>query len=47
MGYEQAESSGADAEAETFRKQGKPVFMSIEDLYIWVDENAASVESEK
>jgi hypothetical protein len=37
MNYEQHQSSGADAEVETFRKFGKPVFFSIRDLYSWVD----------
>jgi len=35
--YEQHQSSGADAEAETFKKMGKPVFTEIEDLYKWLD----------
>jgi hypothetical protein len=49
MQYEQFESSGADAEMETFRKQNKPVFLSIEDLYAWVDEkmNPANVQGSK
>ena len=35
--YRQSDSSGADAEVESFNKQGKPVFFSIADLYAWVD----------
>lgn len=37
LNYKQRESSGADAEAEAFIKQGKPVFYAIEDLYRWLD----------
>jgi len=37
QGYTQIESSGADAEVETFKNMGKPVFYSIRDLYVWVD----------
>jgi len=37
QGYQQSESSGADAEVESFKRLGKPVFSSIEDLYAWVD----------
>lgn len=33
--YFQHESSGADAEVETFIKLGKPVFYSIDDLLNW------------
>jgi hypothetical protein len=36
-GYCESESSGADAEVETFLKLGKPVFYSIEELYQWLD----------
>jgi len=36
FGYVQRESSGADAELEEFRRLGKPVFFSIEELYCWV-----------
>ena len=35
--YEQADSSGADDEAQAFRQSGRPVFCSIDDLYHWVD----------
>lgn len=35
-GYRESNSSGADAEVETFRKMGRPVFYSIESLYEWV-----------
>lgn len=34
--YRTQESAGADAEVETFKKMGKPVFYSISDLYEWV-----------
>jgi hypothetical protein len=34
--YEEAVSVGADAEVETFKKLGKPVFYSVKDLYAWV-----------
>ena len=34
--YAQAESQGADAEVEAFRKLGKPIFFSIDSLYQWV-----------
>jgi hypothetical protein len=34
--YKETRSSGADAEAATFLKLGKPVFYSIEDLLEWV-----------
>ena len=34
--YVQHESSGADAEVELFRSQGKPVFFSVEELIAWV-----------
>jgi len=34
--YLERESSGADAEVETFKKMGKPVFYSIEKLYSWL-----------
>lgn len=37
LGYSQNESKGADAEVKTFRDMGKPVFLSIEELYRWVD----------
>jgi len=36
VGYEESRSSGADAEVETFRKHGKPVFHTIDELYVWV-----------
>ena len=35
--YEVAESSGADGEAAAFGRFGKPIFFSIDELYIWVD----------
>lgn len=37
LGYEESRSSGADAETETFRRLGKPVFYSVDELYAWVD----------
>ena len=37
INYEESESHGADAEVGTFKKLGKPVFYSIEELYSWVD----------
>ena len=36
MGYSESHSSGADAEVETFKRLGRPVFNSIDDLYSWV-----------
>lgn len=36
-GYRENESAGADAEVETFKKLGRPVFYSKIDLYHWVD----------
>ena len=38
LGYYESQSSGADAEVETFEQQGKPVFFTIESLYIWIAE---------
>ena len=35
-GYKQNESSGANAEVDSFERMGKPIFYSIEDLYTWV-----------
>lgn len=37
LGYKQRESTGADGEVTTFKRLGKPVFESINDLYQWVD----------
>lgn len=37
IGYEEAISAGADAEVDSFKKSGKPVFYTIADLYAWVD----------
>lgn len=37
--YREYQSSGADAEVNSFRNCGKPVFFSIEDLYVWVRQN--------
>jgi hypothetical protein len=34
--YEEARSSGADAEVDAFRVLGRPVFFSIGELYEWV-----------
>jgi len=36
LGYAQEQSSGADAEVATFRRLGKPVFHSIDEMYQWV-----------
>jgi hypothetical protein len=38
MKYVETKSSGADGEEAAFRKMGKPVFYSIEELYNWVRE---------
>jgi hypothetical protein len=38
LGYQQTQSSGADAEVTTFKDMGKPVFYTIEELYAWVEE---------
>lgn len=35
--YTEAESSGANAEVETFHRLGRPVFYSIPQLYDWVE----------
>lgn len=35
--YSQEKSSGADAEVATFRRLGKPVFQTIDDMYRWVE----------
>ena len=35
-GYKENKSAGADAEVANFKRQDKPVFLSIEDLYTWV-----------
>jgi hypothetical protein len=37
INYCQSESSGADAEVQTFLRMDKPVFYSIPDLYKWGD----------
>src|SRR5688572_3247798 len=37
LNYRQAHSLGADGEVELFRKQGKPVFHCIKDLYDWIE----------
>lgn len=37
--YRQHFSKGADAEVDSFRRLGKPVFFSIGELYAWVDRN--------
>jgi hypothetical protein len=36
LGYMVSESTGADAEVSAFRSLGRPVFFSIEELYLWV-----------
>lgn len=38
--YFEKESSGADAEVETFRRYGKPIFFSVSELYEWLDSSA-------
>lgn len=43
LGYVEHQSSGADAEVETFRQASKPVFYSISDLYQWVADRHASL----
>lgn len=35
--YHQTESRGADSEVDAFRRLGRPVFFSLDDLYGWVD----------
>jgi hypothetical protein len=42
VGYQEHHSTGADAEVETFRQLGKPVFHSIRELLAWVDGNSES-----
>jgi len=42
LSYCQSESSGADAEVEAFKLQGKPVFYSVADLYVWVEDRKQS-----
>ncbi|MEE9424121.1 MAG: hypothetical protein V3V18_03990 [Methylococcales bacterium] len=42
INYEEKESKGADAEVETFRKMGKPVFFSIENLYEWAEKEKST-----
>ena len=37
LNYLQGISAGADAEAECFRRLGRPVFLSLEELYEWID----------
>lgn len=46
LNYEQEQSSGADAEVETFLNLNKPVFYSVADLYNWVD-SQYRIENEK
>lgn len=36
--YSENKSLGADSEVEEFKRQNKPVFYSIDELYIWVSE---------
>lgn len=43
LSYCQADSSGADAEVETFLSLDKPVFYSIEDLYRWASERDQAI----
>lgn len=44
INYYQEESAGADAEVKTFKEQGKPVFFSLEELFIWLDGKGESYE---
>lgn len=37
LSYEKYDSSGADAEVETFEKMHRPVFYSKDDLYRWAE----------
>lgn len=37
FGYSETHSSGADNEVKTFKKQGKPVFYSLSELYGWLE----------
>ena len=46
LSYRQSDSSGADAEVESFRRMNRPVFKSIEALYRWL-ENGASQQVER
>lgn len=46
VNYEETKSSGADAEVETFKRMGKPIFYTIEDLYCWVDGVGSSKNGE-
>jgi hypothetical protein len=38
VGYAESQSFGADKEVDTFTKLKKPVFKTIEELYLWVDQ---------
>ena len=42
LGYRESRSKGADNEAETFLRLGKPVFFDIETLYDWAVQNSKS-----
>lgn len=42
FGYYQSDSTGADAEMQTFLRLGRPVFYSIRDLYGWIDKECPS-----
>lgn len=37
LGYMQDKSTGADTEVHTFEKMQKPVFYSVEELYLWAE----------
>lgn len=37
LDYQESRSSGADKEVNIFLEMKRPVFYSIEDLYLWVD----------
>ena len=42
LSYMQHESSGADGEEKEFARLNKPVFQSIPELYLWVEEKRQS-----
>ncbi len=37
LGYVQADSQGADREVAKFKDTGRPVFLSLNELYAWLD----------
>jgi hypothetical protein len=38
LNYSENESTGADAEVQSFIDMGKPVFFCVQDLFTWVDD---------